>query len=110
MKAVYSYLPATASASQVKQMRERVIKSFGARGGQKRAYDREEAARMRQVHAITPVEQENWRRYGRLPDGVSLEKSRGRTLAVQDASWTTPYLWASAGLSPLVFPSLARRS
>jgi hypothetical protein len=84
---------------------------FGDRGGQVVTYDRELAARLKIAKAISPDEMARWQKYHRLPDDVDITspKPRIQAEAQRHTSMEVQYALAGMGLSPMVFPGLARR-
>jgi len=111
IKSVASFLPDNATRAQAERVTRWVFKSFGRRGGQALPFDRETCARLRLAKSLTSTEEANWRDYGRLPDHVDLVHPQASPTAqvTQDASLWVQQAYASLGLSPLVFPNLARR-
>jgi hypothetical protein len=110
-KAVASYLQPGDSLRKAQDVAAWVVRSFGRKGGQVVAYTREGAARLRLCKALTIDEEQRWRDFGRLPDHVDLQNPRPQAPVVQAqaVSLQVQHALASLGVSPLVFPALARR-
>jgi hypothetical protein len=109
VKSVASFLPDHATRQQAEQVALWVVKSFGRHGGQALPYNRELASKLVLTKSISAEEHQNWKTYGRLPDGVALGKSTGRAESSPNAAVLAAHYLASAGISPMVAPSLVRR-
>jgi hypothetical protein len=90
-----------------------ILKSwFGERGGQQVPYTSDLCARRRLNKAITQEEERRWQSYHRLPDRINTQDPTQNA----KAEWQNPrelqmlHFLASGGISPLVMPSLVRRS
>jgi hypothetical protein len=99
-ESVASFLPDNATWDDSKQTMVLVLKSFGRRGGQQIRYDKELAGRLLLSRSISPQEHDNWKKYNRLPDDVTLQ-SHGRAQAEADRAMMNAYAVASMNLSPL---------
>jgi hypothetical protein len=108
-KAVASFLEDGCTRAQAKRVTEWVYKSFGRRGGQAIPYDRELASTLVLTKSITPDEHQNWRTYGRLPDGVDLRgASANRAQGALDHQMQVAQMLAGLNVSPLFLQHLLR--
>jgi hypothetical protein len=96
---------------EIDHVRPSLAKALGRNGGQVYSHSREKEARMRLTKALSASEIDVWRRLGRVPDHVDVERPTASRTAEQEQAMSLrvqQYL-ASTGLSPLVFGQLARR-
>jgi hypothetical protein len=106
--AAASYLDEQSTRADATRVVGWLVKSFGRRGGKAVPYDREIAGRLLLSKSITPQEHANWKRYGRLPDDVTLH-SAGRAQAAADQAMLTAQAMASMNISPLALQHYAMR-
>jgi hypothetical protein len=108
MYAAASFLDTTSTRADATRVVSWLVKSFGRRGGKVVAYNREVAGRLLLSKSISPQEHENWKRYDRLPDDVTLQ-SAGRAQEQADRAMLNAYALASMNLSPLAVQHLLMR-
>jgi hypothetical protein len=106
--AAASYLDANSTRADATKVVSWLVKSFGRRGGQNIKYNRELAGRLLLSKSISAQEHENWKRYDRLPDDVTLQ-SAGRAQPQADRAMLNAYALASMNLSPLAVQHLLMR-
>jgi hypothetical protein len=83
---------------------------FGPRGGTYCRYTPEQHATAKVCQSLTKSQQTSWQTFNRLPDGVRLDQPSPGAQAERNTSIMVQHALASMGLSPLVFPALARRT
>jgi hypothetical protein len=112
VKSVSTFVQPGDSLAKAKRVTAWVVKSFGPRGGQQIAYDRELCAKLRLTKSLTPDEEARWKDFGRLPDRIDVRNPQPQPAAQAERnnSIMAQHVLAGLGLSPLVFPALARRS
>jgi hypothetical protein len=107
-KSVASFLQPGDTRAHAQRVAQWVVKSFGRRGGQRLAYDRELASQLLCTKSITREEHQNWKTFGRLPDGVGLGRSAGRAQPMLDAQVERNMRHAAARVHPLAAFKLLR--
>ena len=107
-KAAASYLDETSSRADATRVVSWLVKSFGRRGGKSVQYNKELAGRFLLSKSISPQEHENWKKYNRLPDDVTLQ-SHGRAQGQADAAMLTAHAMASLNIAPLAAAHMLRR-
>jgi hypothetical protein len=103
--AAASYLDEQSTRADATKVVTWLVKSFGRRGGKIVNYNKELAGRLLLSKSISPQEHENWKKYGRLPDDVTLQ-SAGRAQDETDRAMMNAYALASVNLSPLAVQHL----
>jgi len=107
-KSVASFLKPGDTLAKAQRTAAWVVETFGRRGGEQRPYNRELASKLLVAKAISAEEHANWKTYGRLPDGVSLEKSQDRAQPVIDRQMHLAHMLAGMNVSPLALQHLLR--
>jgi hypothetical protein len=95
-----SFLDENSTRADATKVVSWLVKSFGRRGGQHIKYNKELAGRLLLSKSISAGEHENWKRYDRLPDDVTLQ-SAGRAQPQADAAMLRAHMLAGMNVSPL---------
>jgi hypothetical protein len=82
---------------------------FGPRGGTSIRHTPEREATAKICQSLTKSQLAHWKVYHRLPDGVVLDQPSPAAERERETSLQVQQALASMGVSPLVFPALARR-
>jgi hypothetical protein len=107
-KAAASYLDEHSSRADATRVVSWLVKSFGRRGGKIVNYNKELAGRLLLSKSISTQEHKNWKKYGRLPDDVTLQ-SAGRAQPAADQAMLTAHALAGMNVSPLALQYYAMR-